>query len=442
MVGGYLAAPERSYFPELSAEAVAELADPRRRLALAQQRLGDERRVEVTLEKTIALSLEDLPADVRAAFHALGAFAPKPASFDQAAAQAVAGTDARTLALLIARNLLEKEGDALALHQTIADVARTATPDDARAAHRRHYLDRVDKDREDWQTIESLYPQVRWAWQQLAGQEPENKDLLQFVWTLRTYQERQGVWQDKIAWATQGLKAAQAAGDDASAASMLVHLGFVCDALGEKQQALGYYEQALPLFRAVGDRRGEATTLSNIGAVYSSLGEQQQALDYYEQALPLFRAVSDRSGEASTLNNIGSVYDALGEKEEALAYYEQALPLLRAVGDRSGEASTLNNMALIYYQDGDLNKAAEMLTGVLAVFQSIGAAPAEAMVRRNLAVVQSQLGQLTQAIDHIERSVAILTTLGLTQDAAGQTLDQHRSILAQLQAARSQQNQP
>lgn len=249
----------------------------------------------MTLQQTIALSLDGLAEENAAAvavFYALGAFAPKPAAFDWQAAQAVAGADDDTLSLLADRNLLDiAEDESLALHQTIADVARTATPDNAIAAHRQHYLDRVDENREDWQTIEALYPQVRWAWQQLAEQEPEKIELLQFVWTLSIYQARQGVWQDNITWATQGLRAAQAAQDDASAAYALNELGYVYSALEEKGKALEYFEQALPLYRAVGDRGGEATTLNNMGRVYADLGEQGKALAYYEGALPLYRAI-------------------------------------------------------------------------------------------------------------------------------------------------------
>ncbi|MFM6269102.1 MAG: tetratricopeptide repeat protein, partial [Dolichospermum sp.] len=109
-----------------------------------------------------------------------------------------------------------------------------------------------------------------------------------------------------------------------------------------------YYNQALPIYRAVGARRGEATALNNIGFVYDALGEKQKALDYYNQALPILRAVGARGVEAITLNNIGRVYDDLGEKQKALDYYNQALPILRAVGDRSGEAITLNNIGILY----------------------------------------------------------------------------------------------
>ncbi|MCB0251421.1 MAG: hypothetical protein KDI07_22820, partial [Anaerolineae bacterium] len=167
LLGGYLAAPERSYFSELSAAAFDELADPGRRLALATRRLGASDDAQVTLRETIALSLEELPEEAVAAFYALGAFAPKPATFSLEAAKAVTQASAVTLALLIARNLLERsDSDAkrLALHQVLADVARTKLEPGAIERHRDTYLALVDEDREDWQRIQMVYPQVMQAW--------------------------------------------------------------------------------------------------------------------------------------------------------------------------------------------------------------------------------------------------------------------------------------
>ena len=78
----------------------------RRRLYFV--RLGG-RGSAVTLAETIALSLDGLPDLTRDAFYALGAFAPKPATFGRAAAEAVAETDGTTLAQLVKVNLLELE---------------------------------------------------------------------------------------------------------------------------------------------------------------------------------------------------------------------------------------------------------------------------------------------------------------------------------------------
>ena len=253
----------------MSEAAFAELADPATRLALAQVRLGSVSGERQTLAETIALSLDEL-AEVRPeavdAFYALGAFAPKPARFDLDAAKAVTEADAATLALLVARSLLEQEDGALALHQTLSDVARMRTPPEPVARHRTHYLALVDADREDWQTIESFYSQIAFAWDRATGISQAGQSLAEFVWSLRIYQERRGLWPDKLSWSKQALDEARMSEDIAAESSMLINIGYVYSALGDKQQALDFYNQALPLDRQVGDLSGQATTLSTTSA--------------------------------------------------------------------------------------------------------------------------------------------------------------------------------
>ncbi|MGI9179635.1 MAG: tetratricopeptide repeat protein, partial [Longimicrobiaceae bacterium] len=337
LLGGYLAAPERSYFPELSAEAFAEMADPQQRLKLATQRLGTHERKAVTLQETIVLSLEGLPERAVEAFYALGAFAPKPESFDRAAAETVTGADAATLALLIARNLIERaESGQLSLHQMLADVARTRMDAEAAARHREYYLGLVHSDRENWRRIESAYGQIKWAW----AAAPEDERVLDFIWALRIYQERRGLRRDQTAWIERGLQIAEAQDLRGDLSTLLNNLGSVYNSLGQRQKALEYYEQALPIREEVGDRQGLAVTLNNLGGVYDSLGQRQKALEYYEQARPIQEEVGDRQGLAATLSNIGLVYDSLGQRQKALEYYEQALPIREEVGDRQGLAVT------------------------------------------------------------------------------------------------------
>jgi tetratricopeptide (TPR) repeat protein len=246
----------------------------------------------------------DPPEEARTAFYALGAFAPKPERFSLQAAQAVTNAAVNTLALLVARNLLEimeKAGQELAMHQTIADTARTLLPPEAVARHREYYLALVNEDREDWRQIEPVYGQVQWAW----GNSPDEGDLLDWVWALRLYQTRRGLWQDQISWIERGLRVAEAQGLRQVQGTLLNNMGVVYSDTGQPQKALELYGQALPIRREVGDRAGEAATLNNMASVYSDTGQPQKALELYEQALLIRQEVGDRAGEAVTLNNMG-----------------------------------------------------------------------------------------------------------------------------------------
>ncbi|MCB9154879.1 MAG: hypothetical protein H6649_12625 [Caldilineae bacterium] len=111
---------------------------------------------QVTLRETIALSLSGLPDEAVAAFHALGAFAPA-GDLQPGSGGAVTEAGAATLALLIARNLLERsdgEAERLALHQVLADVADQAGTNRDRTPSRLLPA-LVDEDREDWQRIQT-----------------------------------------------------------------------------------------------------------------------------------------------------------------------------------------------------------------------------------------------------------------------------------------------
>ncbi len=445
LLGGYLAAPERTYFPDLSAAALAELGDPARRLSLASQRLGSHQSAAVTLQETITLSLSGLPDAARAAFYALGTFAPKPDSFDRPAAEAVTGANAVTLALLAARNLLEIAGDQLALHQTLSDVARAGMPPEAVARHRDYYLALANTDRHNWQRIEAAYAQLKWAWVNMPDKE---NTLLELVWALRIHQERRGLWRDYLAWAQRGLALAAASGwrkealryyqqalpireevgDRAGLATTLNNIGAVYDNLGQRQEALRYYQRALPIQEEVGNRAELARTLNNIGLVYDNLGQRQEALSYYQRALPIYEEVGNRAELAVTLNNIGLVYDHLGQRQEALRTYQQALPITEEVGDRAGLAVTLNNIGLVYDNLGQRQEALSYYQRALPIREEVGDRDGESVTCYNLARLYWTQGTLTEAAAHLERAVE------LAAQVQSPYLERFKTELAQVEA--------
>lgn len=430
LLGGYLAATRQSAFRKSRKKALVEMKDRKRRLELASRRLGTvPGSPQVKLQETIELSLTDLPQLAVQAFYALGAFAPKPEQFSLEAAKAVTEADEETLALLIARNLLEAvdaDADAdeewLALHQTLWDVADARMDKATVVRHREHYLALVNKDREDWQTIEAIYGQIKWAWQQL----PDDEIVLDFLWALRIYQERRGLWRDKLSWAEQGLVIAKATGNDSDAAALLVNLGWAYSALSDKQQALNYYEQALPHFQLVSDHASEATILNNIGRTYSALGDIQQALNYYQQALPLSQQANDPEGVGTIFNNIGTVYDTLGNKQQALSYYQQALTLFQQTNDQADEASTLNNIGKVYSALGDIQQALNYYQQALPLHQQVGSRRGEATTLNNIGMVYNTLGDTQQALTYYQQALPLYQQVG---DRTGESVTRFNTAM-------------
>ncbi len=453
LLGGYLAAGASAHFADASRSALADLHDPARRLALATRRLGDGTGKRMSLEEVIALSIDGLAEEspeAVTAFYSLGAFAPKPANFDRTAAQAVAECDADALALLIERNLLEQDEDeSLALHQTLADVACTRIPADAITRHREHYLARVNADREDWQAIEAIYPQIQYAWQQTLSDDPVTVD---FVDALYTYQNLRALWSDRLTWLPVATETAKNNSDAKSQARMLNELGFVHHALGNNENGLHYYAEALSLRRQVGDRSGEATTLINISEVYSVFGENKKALEYLLTALPLWRQSGHLNGEAGTLVNmgrvysdigekdkalmhlfealllslqiqdwaieaaslacIGQVYSTLGENQKALEYLLLALPLMRQQGDPAGEANTLDFIGGVYLNWGENQKALEYFEEALLLSRQIRSLDKEAMALDNIGMVYRRMGEMKKALGYYGEAVILFRHLG------------------------------
>jgi tetratricopeptide (TPR) repeat protein len=423
VLGGYLAAP---VLRKAQVGALAAMGDAKRRLALAVERLGGQPGKRETLDAVIRLSVEALPEEAQTVFWALGAFAPKPATFDLAAAEAVTGATVDLLDLLAQRNLIEVgDGETLAMHQVVHDVMAGATPGEVVGRHTGYYLDLVNKDRGDWRRIESVYEQVRFA--AAAG------DKVRFVDALATYQSRRGIWGDRLAWLATALMQAQRADDHASAARMVNGHGMVYSALGDKRQALDYFAQALSLRKQVGDKAGEATTLINIGGIYDDIGEKAKAIEYFVQALQLYQQEGDKSGEAWTLNNIGHVYSTLGEKDKALAYFAQALPLHQQVSNEDGEAAALINIGHVYSAIGDKRQALDYYVQGLSLYRQVGHKSGEAETLTSIGLVYFALGEKDKAIDHLTQALLLrrqvsdkrgeattLNNIGGVYDASGE----------------------
>lgn len=453
LLGGYLAVPEHSLFPDLSAAAIKDLVDPQRRLALAQARLGDASGKQQSLYEVIQMSLNGLAAanpDTLDRFYALGAFAPKPARFDRVAAAAVALTDVKHLAALAQLNLMEvdKAGQ-ITVHQVIADAARFKMPPEAQRRHEDYYRSLIDSNRDDWQLIQSIYEQARHAMQ---GLPKGDERIIPWVCALSVYWERRGLGLEQLSWAQQALAVAVNQGDVAMQGQILRDIGRVCfvsgdtqealshleqallltrrggdiacegnilnriglihNTLGDKQQALVYYEQALSVSRSAGDEHGEANALNDVGGLFCDLGEKQKALAYYEQALLLRRQARDKAGEAATLNNIGLVFSDLGDQQQSLAYYQQALPLIRQIGDKAGEATTLSNMGVVHSDLGDQRQALAHYEQALPLICQIGNKAGEAATLNNIGGVYSNLSDNHQALAHYEQALLLLRQVG------------------------------
>jgi tetratricopeptide (TPR) repeat protein len=410
LLGGYLARPESSYFPALQSKALDEMNDPQQRLQLAAARLGGTGQ-KVTLQDTIALSLDGLREmeggeETVTAFYALGAFAPKPETFSVDAAKAVAECDESVLALLVARNLVAlqgERGEQLALHQVLADVARTEMHEAATERHRAYYLALVNEDREDWQRIGVAYGQIKWA----LAQSPLT-DVQLLVGALGIYHRRQGLWADYLSLAERGLESARANGNRKLEGTLLNNIGSVYHSLGQPTKAINYLNQALSISEEISNQVGVGEIYNNIGNVYHSLGQLEKALNYYNRALSVLKRMGKEKLVAATFNNIGSVYQNLGQLRMALHYYNLALPIMEKMDDQASVATALGNIGSIYHSLGQQEKSLDYFNRALAIQKEVGDRTGMATTLNNIGLVYYSLGQREKALAYYQRALPIL----------------------------------
>jgi DNA-binding SARP family transcriptional activator/tetratricopeptide (TPR) repeat protein len=233
----------------------------------------------------------------------------------------------------------------------------------------------------------------------LAERAGLDKPAWQLPWTLRSFLDGQGLWQDWAAVNQIALAAAErqqdhtglgwthhrmaqvcslsGAIDDGITHNSLAlahfeiagnaagqgsaHLG-MCIALGRKadhDSALFHGEQALGLFRSAGDRIGEAYMLHLVGLQLARTGSAEQGRDHCTQAVELYGELGDLGGMADAWHSLGTVHQQLGEYVEGIACFQQALMLSAELGDLWGQAYCLIHVGDTHDLAGDVLGARE-----------------------------------------------------------------------------------
>jgi hypothetical protein len=312
LIGGYLAAPEcvlyPDLFPDLSKEAFAEMNDPRKRLELAEQRLGSHGSKPSTLRDTVLLSLEHLPEEVGRAFYALGAFEPMPERFSREAAEAVTAASPRTLALLAARNLLEieQEGKQLTIHRTISDVAQSRPDADAVARHRNYFFGSVAHGRNRYHRwlITHQYAQINRAWQHA----PDDEQLIERLFLMRPFFGLSNGWSEYLSWANRALEVAVRLNLVNRRGPLLADIGFGRFQLEDWKSALTSTRDATIALEDTGDRRGYARALHNEGMCHYALGDAKTALETIHRAITILNERGDTQGLVHAFHSLAGLY--------------------------------------------------------------------------------------------------------------------------------------
>ncbi|MFI5891041.1 BTAD domain-containing putative transcriptional regulator [Actinoplanes sp. NPDC051513] len=324
--------------------------------------------------------------------------------FGVAAAASLAGEDPavarRLLAELAGAHLIgEREGARFELHDLLRAYAIGRNRDEDPAADRHaattrlldHYLlsahradvllkphrdDRVELDEPVPGATVADFTDRREAMAWLAGERPvmlaltrrpDSAKTVWLAWTLVSFLDYAGHWQDKVDALTAALAAATGLGDPVLRAETRRMLGSAQVRLGRFDEAAAELDEALVLYGKLGDPGGRARVHRTAAWVLERQGRDREALDRARLALAEHRTAANDAGVGRALNAVGWFHARLGDHRRALARCSAALRRQRRIGDRFGEAETLDSLGFIHRHLGshaeaeaDYRRAAEL----------------------------------------------------------------------------------
>jgi tetratricopeptide (TPR) repeat protein len=382
----------------------------------------DEPTRKKSLTLAFDLSLERLSEDLQARFEMLGVFAAgRESLFTSEAAAAVwqvtPDQAEEALKRLGRAALLDRVGDACALHPLLGDYARSrldeATRQAAEARHSTYYLGVAKRSEEEWEVAEAALPQMRTAWGRVAKDDADNL----YAWATAAYRffGRRGYRATKIAWLKAALVAVQAAGQRKREGWCRHELGVVYYRLGKFDKALEQFQASLTIRREMSDRIGEAETLNYIGQIYFQHGDFDTALEQFQASLAIFREMDQQLGEVQSRHHIGRVHSRRGQLDKALEQFQASLIVASEVGSRGGEAWLLYDIGRIHRQRGKLDEAIKQYRASLAICREIGERTGQAKLLWSMGVIYEHKGRLVEAEKHLAEALDLYEDIGMPQ---------------------------
>ena len=182
-------------------------------------------------------------------------------------------------------------------------------------------------------------------------------------------------------------------------------LAFLCDNLGQSEEAVRFYEKAIAAGTQLEDLSYSdlGTMLNNVALIFRKLGRQKAAEPYYLHALQIYEKQlgPDHADVASVLNNLAVFYTNERRYAEAEKTHLRALAIRETVHPPTHPdiAQSKCNLAVVYHSRGDYPKAAELYRASLKNWEEGAEKPPEdyEIVAANYADLLRSLGKARKA---------------------------------------------
>ncbi|MFF0738842.1 BTAD domain-containing putative transcriptional regulator [Streptomyces sp. NPDC004111] len=231
-------------------------------------------------------------------------------------------------------------------------------------------------------------------------------------WTLHTFLQRRGHWQEWTATQRIALDSAQHDNDPEGLAHCHYGLGVAHSWNGQYNDAYTHLSQALDLYVTLRLDTGRAHTHRAFAWALQHQGRHREALVHAEHTLTFYQAANFLPGQASALNAIGWYHAQLGHLDVALANCNRALVYFQKVGNRTGEAHTWDSLGFIHHSAKHHAEAINCYEQALSLFVDLEDQFLQAETLRGLGLTQQSLGHTSEARDSYTRALRTLDALG------------------------------
>lgn len=418
LIGNYLRRHTYSGQPRRVEAALARLSDAVERLHISEPRGPVERHpslahdTPVSLQSVIAVSDAQLDAEQQAALRALSVFPPKPGSFSEEAALAVANCSAETLDYLVDTGLLEySETGHYTMHQTIADYAGAHLNDDTPYARLADYMAQfVSDNRKNYALLEQESGSILAALE-AAYRLGKDDALMRCIYAYIPYLRSRGLYSLAETHLQRAKAAAERSNDAYGKAGALLYLGEIAQKQGNYEQASASLREGLELARQTGEKERITALLADLGWVTWKRGEYARAEEYLQEGRMLAREIDNKEHICDILETLGSVAASRGEYDKSMQYMEEALKLAREIGDSEKMCTLLINLGVTEGERGNYSKAEAFLMEGLRIARKIGHLEWVGLLLINLGDVLGEQGNFIRAEEYLQEGLKLAREL-------------------------------
>ncbi|MGB0386392.1 MAG: ATP-binding protein, partial [Ardenticatenaceae bacterium] len=381
LMGRLLKKQGRNKLPHRIRMALDKLRRVEERLTLAEKPLREHhpslpKGAAISMDAIIAISYEALNEASRRTLRALSVFLPKPNTFSEEAAEAVADKPVETLDTLEDYGLLEGRGERYALHQTIADYASLKCDGDERVLFEQRAADyfaafaQQHSDSEGYPLLDldwrNIVRSLEWAYE--YQQWPTLMDGVQGLTRhnlgVMGFMDTRGYWREARELLGRALEGAKALNDPQLEASILSKMGAFAVRQAEFEIAEGHLQKSLAILSQLPTSEDVVLQRTHTYEFMFRLEMQRDTLaarKWVERGLAELDALPLQTREATHQKGyfyvlLATLNGRIGELEEAIVAAEQGLALLPA-SPTSARIIGLIVLGNVYSLQGDIQKS-------------------------------------------------------------------------------------